>query len=247
MNLISLNEVQSTNTYLRQLIESEKELEEYTIVDCYAQTKGRGQRGNSWESNPGENLSCSVLLHPSEVAHPFDLNIIVSLAVRDLLSEYIKNKEIWIKWPNDLLVGERKIAGILIENEWLGMEWKYSIVGVGLNVCQERFGEYTPAATSFNIEGVGLPSSYKAWHNPLLEKLVNSIKDRRDQLLKDTKELRRIYHQHLLGYQRERKYRLPNGKEFFGIIQEVLPNGLLSVKTEEGISLYAFKEIATLF
>lgn len=249
MELIHLPEVGSTNNYLRQMLEQQPELPEYTIVDAYAQTEGRGQRGNSWESNAGENISCSILLRPNlpEEAFTFDLNIVVSLALHDALCRYLAPESIQIKWSNDIIVGHnRKIAGILIENEWLGSQLEYSIIGIGLNVRQTAFGEYHPVATSLALEGAQLPLYYEEWHPTLIAQIASSLQARQEQLGTQLHELRQEYHSRLLGLGEERSYALPNGTQFLGTIRCVHPNGLLEVDTPQGIHHYHFKEIRML-
>lgn len=105
------------------------------------QTAGRGQAGNGWESEEGKNLLCSILLPPRE--NLFELNIVVAVAVRRLLGEGFT-----IKWPNDIYYGDRKIAGILIENAFIGNEVKYSIAGIGLNVNQTEWYSDAPNPVS---------------------------------------------------------------------------------------------------
>lgn len=246
MELIHLPEVDSTNNYLRKLLEELPELPQYTMVDAYAQTAGRGQRGNHWESAPGQNISCTLLLRPQlpEGATTFDLNVLVSLALYDTLSRYIDPESIFIKWPNDIIIcQDRKIAGILIENEWLGSSLEYSIIGIGLNVQQTTFGDYYPVATSLAIEGSQLPEEYHEWHYPLLEQIANRIKRREEHLRQDLQGLRQEYHHHLLGLGEERPYALPDGTQLTGTIQRVEPNGLLAVSTSHGIRLFPFKQI----
>lgn len=246
MELIHLPEVASTNSYLRALLEQQPELTQYTTVDAYAQVAGRGQRGNSWESEAGQNISCSILLRPllPEGATTFDLNIAVSLALHDTLSHYLAPELIRIKWPNDIIIsGQRKIAGLLIENEWLGAQLEYSIIGIGLNVRQTTFGDYRPVATSLALEGAALAEGYEEWHHTLLHQLVRAIKRRMEQLSQELPLMRQEYHSHLLALGEERSYTLPDGEEFLGTILGVLPNGLLEVDTPTGIRHFHFKEI----
>ena len=248
-SLIHLSQIGSTNNYLRELLTKDPELPAYTIVDTHTQTSGRGQRGNSWESEPGQNISCSILLRPElpESVTTFDLNRVTSLALFTLLSRYIEPSQIRVKWPNDLLIGQRKIAGILTENEWLGDRLNYTIVGIGLNVKQTQFGAYHPSATSLALEGIALPQGYEAWHHPMVQEIALLLQEEMERLTYDVKALREEYHQYLYGYQQERAYQLPSGERLLGTILQVLPNGLLEIEsTSRGKELFAFKEISTL-
>jgi len=135
MRLFPLILVDSTNTYAHQLIS--EGLSEDALVYCSEQTAGRGQRGNTWVSSPGDGIYCSfVVFHKNAfVRDQFVFNMLIAVAVGSYLtSKGIKNAK--IKWPNDLLVGQKKIAGLLIENSLKGEKIGVSIVGVGLNLNQ---------------------------------------------------------------------------------------------------------------
>ena len=140
MQIIKLDATGSTNDYLRSIL-SAKTLEDYTVVIAENQFAGRGQRGNSWVSEPGKNLTFSFLkrnltLNPQ---NHFILNMGVSLALHDALSA-IGVPGLTIKWPNDIMSGNSKICGILIENLISGAQIRHSIIGIGLNVNQTNFG-----------------------------------------------------------------------------------------------------------
>lgn len=139
VNVIELKETTSTNTEAKLLIEQEKPLEG-TLIIANKQTKGKGQHGNSWQTEAGKNLTCSYILYPvflSADKH-FYLNMVVSLAVKEVC-EVILEDEVKVKWPNDIYYGNKKIAGILIENSISGATVITSIVGIGLNVNQTEF------------------------------------------------------------------------------------------------------------
>ncbi len=146
-NYIVLNVVESTNNYANQLIMS-KEAEEGTVVLAYFQEKGRGQRGNYWESESGKNVLMSIILFPEFLAaeKQFVISKIVSLAMYDFLVSEISG--VSIKWPNDLYVENRKIAGILIENGIKGRNVYSSVLGIGLNVNQDKFISGAPNPVS---------------------------------------------------------------------------------------------------
>lgn len=145
--IIEFEELSSTNDYALELARNET-LEDFTVVRTQFQTKGRGQIGNHWVSNKGENLLFSLILYPKNMQAncQFILSQTVSLALRDVVSEYCEN--VTIKWPNDIYVGNKKIAGILIENLLVGKMIETSIIGIGLNVNQLEF-DGAPNPTSF--------------------------------------------------------------------------------------------------
>lgn len=139
-NVVFVPECHSTNTLAAQLSQNTP-VSEGTVVITRHQTAGRGQRGNTWHVEPGQNLTLSVLLSPGFLAikNQFWLNVIASLAVRDTLMELLSDADISIKWPNDILVHGKKICGILIENQVTGPQIQTTIIGIGLNVNQDHF------------------------------------------------------------------------------------------------------------
>lgn len=135
--LFQLKTIDSTNNYIAKLVK-EVELAEGAVVMSACQTSGKGQQGNGWHSKVGENLLFSLLLKPSflDVKSQFYLNMIVCLALKDTLGSF-GLKDVKIKWPNDILVNNRKICGVLIENGIKKDKVNQSIIGVGLNVNEE--------------------------------------------------------------------------------------------------------------
>lgn len=145
-NIIALSETSSTNTYAAKLLMAEKPLEG-TIVYAIAQTKGKGQQGNTWESENGKNLTISVILYPSFIKpeNQFLLNKFISLAVLDFVKYHLPaNMSPKVKWPNDIYVKNKKIAGILIENAIIENKIEHIIVGIGININQVHFSSDVP-------------------------------------------------------------------------------------------------------
>ena len=146
--IIRIPQTASTNTYLLELT-NEKKLAEGSLVVTDNQTLGRGQSGNSWESEPGANLTFSVILYPATVmaSDQFIVSKAISLALFDFISEMVPDG-VSIKWPNDLYVGDKKIAGILLENFIEGAYLTKTIAGIGMNINQERFFSDAPNPVS---------------------------------------------------------------------------------------------------
>lgn len=138
-NLIVLDEVESTNDYLKNLLSNIKPLPEGSAIMAIHQTKGRGQRGKRWLTLPGENLTLSYLLYPTflPLQQQFYLNIATCLGIYSYLNTILP--EVYIKWPNDMYVGNKKIAGILIENQVQKQHLKSAVIGIGLNINQQTF------------------------------------------------------------------------------------------------------------
>ncbi len=154
-DIIWLNSVDSTNDEAKRRI---SELDNLAVLSAVSQTKGRGQRSNTWLSEPGKNLLMSIVLKyaphgestsDSLAVQAYDQQVIsqiTSLALVDLLAAH--EIEAKIKWPNDIYVGNKKICGILIENTVLGKWMTSSIIGIGLNVNQRSFDAKLPNPTS---------------------------------------------------------------------------------------------------
>lgn len=150
-SLFFLHEIESTNTYANDLLKNVNP-PEGTIVYTDNQTKGRGQRGSAWNSEIAQNITVSVVLKPTflNLKEHFYLSKITALALYDVLAELLPNSQydIKIKWPNDILVNRKKIAGILIENSIQQQGLQHSIIGIGLNVNQSNFNDLNSTATS---------------------------------------------------------------------------------------------------
>jgi BirA family biotin operon repressor/biotin-[acetyl-CoA-carboxylase] ligase len=151
MQLIKLNATDSTNNYLKQLI-LERTLDDFSVVLANHQTNGRGQRGASWLSEKGRNLTFSVLKRNIAIKtnEHFLLNILVSLSIIKTL-EGFNIPKLSIKWPNDILSDHYKISGILIETLIKNKQIEYAIIGIGLNVNQVSFEGLPKASSLKNI------------------------------------------------------------------------------------------------
>lgn len=220
-----ISSTHSTNTLLKELIAKG------TPPECiYAgyQTAGRGQTGNSWESEADKNLLCSILLPPNK--NLYFLNIAVSVAILRIIDESLT-----IKWPNDIYWQDKKLAGILLENAIVGAEIKYSIAGIGLNVNQTVFVSDAPNPVSLKqITG----KTYDI--DQLMKDLFEAVK----AVLNEPEE--RIwskYKDHL--YRREGfwPYEDQNGR-FEAQIKDVLPTGEIILQDKQGNErIYHFKQI----
>lgn len=203
------------------------------------QTAGRGQRGNRWSSNPGENLTFSLVWEPTflEAKRQFLLSEAVALALTDTLARYdISSK---IKWTNDIYVGRKKICGILIEHD-LGTDGKLArtIVGIGLNVNQKEFEEWVPNPTSMTIL-----KGAKYDVGEVFQSLYDALEVRYAQLQSDPATIEKEYDALLFRKGELATYALPNGKRFEGVIRGVRPSGELLVESQEMVVPYLFKEI----
>jgi len=146
-NIITLGRVGSTNNYATSQVR-ENEVLEGSVFLAVNQSEGRGQQTNRWESEPGKNLTFSIVLYPEflEIIDQFLLSKVVCLGLERFLSELVPS--VSIKWPNDIYVGDRKICGMLIENAIMNGRFSSSVVGIGLNVNQEEFVSDAPNPVS---------------------------------------------------------------------------------------------------
>jgi len=137
----------STNNRAAQLIDADTSVEGLTIV-TQQQSAGKGQRGNVWKDEAGQSLLMSIVLQPRVTAEAqFSFSAAVAVAVADALTAISPDMDIRIKFPNDIIINDKKAAGILIENAFRGNSWTHAIVGIGINVLQEGF-DGLPRATS---------------------------------------------------------------------------------------------------
>ncbi len=240
---IYLSETHSTNSYLQQLCR-EGSVKEGTFVVADYQLAGKGQRGNSWESERGQNLTFSFLLTPLHIviSYQFILSQIISLAVYSLLSPY--DDGFSIKWPNDIYWHDQKIGGILIENQLYGSHIEESVVGIGLNINQTHFLSSAPNPVSlFQIT--------KCQHDckALLEEFSRvffAIYGAHHSGLLSDQDIARVYYERL--YRREGVYAYQSGEERFdAAIKRVEASGHLVLAIPEGEERrYAFKEVSFL-
>lgn len=207
------------------------------IVISEYQTKGRGQRGNVWESAPHKNLLFSIILDaafldPSEC---FLLNIVTSLALIDTLDEYTGGT-LKIKWPNDIYFESKKISGMLIENYIKNNSIKYSVIGIGLNVNQTEFS-YQNAVSLQNI------CNQNVDRMDLLEHFLVSFERRFINLKKGY--IQALVNNYLNKmYWRNEVHVFKNSEGFFnGRIIGINKTGKLVVELEEEIKNFDFKEI----
>lgn len=146
-----LDIVDSTNNYAMRLIDADKAEAGLTIL-ARTQTAGKGQRGKSWNGALDESLLMSITLKPGwDLQHQARFLAAVATAICKEVQKLAVGHAVRIKWPNDIMIGDKKAAGILIENVVRGQDWQWAVVGIGLNVGQEAFEDHLPHATSLRI------------------------------------------------------------------------------------------------
>jgi len=223
-----IEETDSTNRWMRE--NGAKNL----VVVADFQTAGKGCGSNSWESQRGQNLLFSVMVHPEglQAKNQFIITQVVSVALCKTLYGYLQ-QPIYIKWPNDIYVGDKKICGVLIENRLAGRMIKDSIIGIGLNVNQQEFKSNAPNPVSIK-QLTGKDTNREELLKAFLEQLNECCKS--TTIIAD-------YGSRL--YRREGLHPYKSGNETFkATIVGVKDDGRLVLQDEKGIAhMYRFKEV----
>lgn len=238
-SIIDLESTVSTNSHARKLLNEEPGPADGCVIRSGFQSAGRGQQGNSWESEKDSNLLVSIIVYPDMLApsDQFLLSMTVSLAISGFLS--LHGIDSTIKWPNDIYVGDRKIAGILIENSVRGNSIENSIIGIGLNVNQQRFVSNAPNPVSMSM----LTGKSYDTENCLSELLTYLDSGYRNLIRGNSGEIREEYLRSLYHIG-EWHYYITEGKVFRGRIISVNDTGLLIIGDASGkLREFAFKEV----
>jgi len=240
MNIIKLDAIDSTNSYLKKII-LEKDISDYTIVTANFQTEGKGQLGYMWESEDSKNLLCSIYKKDLgiKVEDQFVLSMLVSLSIIRTL-EKLNLPKLYIKWPNDIMSDNKKICGILVENMVKQNSIKESVIGIGLNVNQDTFKNLPNATSIKKIKGVAFNI------DELLNDLVNNIKKQFIDFNQSKIDLVfRQYEDVLYRINIPSTFKNSEGDVFTGFIKGVNNLGRLKVLLEDNLTKsYSIKDIS---
>lgn len=239
--LEKVKETTSTNNYLANLCRESKAKEFYTVM-AESQTKGKGQRGNSWESESGKNLTFSTVLYPTalEANKQFILSMLAALSCHEALSNYTDGFS--IKWPNDIYWKDKKIGGILIENELEGKYITQSIIGIGLNINQEAFHSDAPNPVSLK-QIIGAEVNLQEVLMKVVHGIIGGYRQLEANFNISQLAISAMYRKNLYRRKGLFPYRDAQG-DFLAEHQEVEPDGHLVLKDEQGVlRRYAFKEV----
>lgn len=238
---VNLPSCHSTNQVAADLLSAGKAAHGMLVITDHQQN-GRGQRGNSWESEPFKNLTFSLILTPRflSVQRQFELTRVASLAILNTLKD-MPLKDLAIKWPNDIICGDKKISGILIENAVRTENLESTIVGIGLNVNQVDFR--TDNATSVALET-------KRKHNlqDILSRLLGHFEGLYRQLYEGgASSLKKEYERHLYWKGESHWFEdLTTKSRFRGSIQGTDHSGRLYLQRQDRDFYFDFKQIAFL-
>ncbi|NJW51847.1 biotin--[acetyl-CoA-carboxylase] ligase [Salinimicrobium oceani] len=242
MHLIKVNAINSTNSFVRELFREKAELP-MTCVVAKKQLQGRGQRGTIWDAEEGKNLTFSVFFPRPGVAPASQFLISATVAVSLIRSlEKFDLPRLKVKWPNDILSANRKVAGILIENILSEGKIAGSVIGIGLNVNQEEFPELPQAGSMKMMTGQEQDLD--------LDLVLETILKDLEQVLENFSErqsgaILKTYEKCLFRRTIPSTFQLPSGQLFTGIIHGVTAQGKLLVRDEdEKIREFDLKEVS---
>lgn len=233
--IIQLDVVDSTNNFTANLLKS-GELVHGTVILADEQTAGKGQRGSTWLSEGGSNVIMSVFVEHDNltVENQEAINHWVSLSILSLLKNY--NILAQVKWPNDILVNGKKISGVLIENQLSNNLLRSSIIGIGLNVNQQEFGDLPATSLRMNT------GQFHPVRDIVLQ-LISALNNE-SAFLRDGNraELKSRYHQNLwkIG---ERVQFFENDELISGILIGTNDQGLLQINVNGQIRIFGLKQI----
>lgn len=240
-HIIRLRETESTNRYLQELLSGDEPPTDGTLVVSDFQSGGRGQPGNSWESEAGQNLTFSLLYTPAEMPANrfFRISQIAALSVKRTLDRY--TTDITVKWPNDVYWRDRKICGMLIENLLEGRFVGRSIIGIGLNLNQTTFRSDAPnpvSLTQITGEHYDPADVLQHWYDNFFNLRLRLENDADGEV-----NVHRLYVQSLYRRDGFHPYADADGP-FEARIEDIEPGGYLILRRREGTcSRYAFKEV----
>lgn len=210
-----------------QLIDADKAQPGLTIV-ANSQTEGKGQRGRTWVDAPGDSLLMSVIVQPKDaISAQFAFNASVTVAIANVLAKLNDNWQLHIKWPNDIIINDKKAGGILIENVIRGANWTHAVIGLGLNVNQSCFNDTLPFATSLKInsgEKYDLKELRYLIRNEIL-KAANSVQPITERMKQYNNRLYKKGQTQLFT---------DNNLQWNATILNTEPNGMLCVQLENG-------------
>ena len=236
--IIKVNATRSTNDKVKMLIKSKKILSGDLIIAKY-QYGGRGQRMNKWYSSYGKNLLCSLFYRPLDINadRTFLINQVVSLAVLKTIRKF-NNEKCLIKWPNDILSVNKKIAGILVENSLSSDKVNYSIIGLGININQVFFKRLPNATSIKKISNKNIDI------DRVLNELIDSYKFYFTKI-NDIKYINDEYNQNIFGKEGCR-FKM-NGKEYCGRIISISNTGIIKLNTGSEIGNYDSRNVKLLY
>ena len=240
---VHLPSVNSTNLYAQELLAKSNPIEG-TAISAAFQTLGKGQIGSKWYGESGKNVATSIILRPTFLLpqQQFKLSQSISLAIRETIEHFLPNRKVWIKWPNDIYVENKKVCGILIQNSISSKKIVASIIGVGINVNETNFPLHLPNATSLTLE------TGKSF---LLDEIYPVIFQKIEQYYLKLRQMKwsliqSKYLEHLYKLNQNSKFRINDESQsiVIGSISGTSDSGQLLLKINNQIRAFNIKEIS---
>lgn len=229
--VIEVDTIDSTNNYAMSLINADTAQAGMTII-AKTQTGGKGQRGRIWKDAHGQSLLMSIITAPKySLERQFTFNATVALAIVDVLETHFEDCRIQIKWPNDIIVNDKKAGGVLVENIIRGNMWQYSIVGFGLNVMQDHMPDELPYSTSLR-QSSNRNINFSKLTNMLREHIIKNA-----HTYNDPAEVLNRYNDYLYRGRQEQVFRI-NEQFYTAKVDSVTNDGLLRLIMADGTERY---------
>lgn len=226
LTIVELDTTDSTNNYAMQLINANKAFHGLTII-AHNQTAGKGQRGNKWLNEPGKNLLMSIIAQPKhQIQEQFAFNASIAVAIANVLQKLYAGWQVNIKWPNDIIINDKKAGGILIENVLRGSNWTHSVIGLGLNINQQQFPGL-PFATSLKNES-GNTYEINVVRDIIRNEIISAI-----SVTPNIRDAIARYNSLLFKKGKKQSFS-SNNQTWEALILDALPNGTLEVQLPNG-------------
>ncbi|WP_185877744.1 biotin--[acetyl-CoA-carboxylase] ligase [Blattabacterium cuenoti] len=239
INVFFLKETKSTNKFSKKYLDQILfYFKNWIIIKSEYQTNGKGQSGN-WFSEYGKNLTFSLIFKPKKIYDSYIINIIISNAIHKFLSKKL-NYPVWIKWPNDIIINNKKIGGILIENNFISKKIYISIVGIGINIKQKKFNKNWNSTSLKNIF-----NNINFDINHILYNITFFIQKEYLLFITNGKNIIKQYYIHYL-YLKDKMSNFFSFKEkisFCGVIKSIDKKGFLLIEVNGKLKSFYQKEI----
>ncbi|WP_185873151.1 biotin--[acetyl-CoA-carboxylase] ligase [Blattabacterium cuenoti] len=242
ISIIYLKKTKSTNKFAKKYLNKILlKFKNWIIIQSKHQTDGKGYSG-SWCTENGKNLTFSLIFKPKKINiyNLYIINIIISNAIHKSLSK-ILNYPIWIKWPNDIIIDNKKIGGILIENNFIFDEIYISIIGIGINIKQKKFNIYWNASSLSNIFNIEFDLDY------IINNIIFHIQNEYLLFINNVINIKRYYIKHLYLKNKISNFFFLKKKIFFyGIIKSINNKGHVLIEVNGKLKYFYQKEIKLL-
>lgn len=241
---IHLDKINSTQLYAEELLSNSRP-SQGTVITTDFQMQGMGQSGRGWYSSSGQNLLLTLMYYPENypITKIWHYNAAIAIALCEVINESISDGSVKIKWPNDIYINDKKVAGILIKSKIVKKLIDYLIIGIGLNVNETTFPKEIP-------NPISLAQASKKWvsKDHIFDLLMEKINFYFQKLCENREdELQEIYHKNLYCLEEKRQFFTKTKGKFEGVIKGVTKDGELKMETQAGMMMFRQNELSYLF